>query len=180
MGFGENLKSLRKEKGITQEELAEWVGVSRQAVSKWESDSGYPEADKLLILAEKIGVSLDDLMRDKLAGQGESHTITLATNQESAIVITVFDGSQTVRCLSVRYSKILFHGKNEPAYLLLGVDHVGLLGEHSVTLGWYEDEETVKKEIAEIQTAIKFGNRTYQLKYFVDVKFTLLGLATRK
>jgi hypothetical protein len=92
----------------------------------------------------------------------------------------VFDGSQTVRCLSVRYSKILFHGKNEPAYLLLGVDHGGLLGEHSVTLGWYEDEASVQKEIEDIQNAIEKGMRTYQLKFFTDVQFSALGTAIRK
>lgn len=39
MSFGENLKNVRKQRGITQEELAETLGVSRQAISKWESDS---------------------------------------------------------------------------------------------------------------------------------------------
>ena len=58
MSFGSNLKLIRKEKGITQEQLAEMLNVSRQAVSKWESDSGYPETDKLLLLAGKLNVSL--------------------------------------------------------------------------------------------------------------------------
>mgnify|MGYP002762078253 CR=1 FL=1 len=41
MSFGENLKNVRKQRGITQEELAETLNVSRQAISKWESDNGY-------------------------------------------------------------------------------------------------------------------------------------------
>ena len=48
MSFGENLKNVRKQRGVTQEELAEMLGVSRQAISKWESDGGYPETEKLL------------------------------------------------------------------------------------------------------------------------------------
>ena len=40
MSFGENLKNVRKQRGITQEELAETLNVSRQAISKWESDNG--------------------------------------------------------------------------------------------------------------------------------------------
>ena len=48
MTFGEKLKGLRKEKGYSQEEMAGLLEVSRQAVSKWESDSGIPEIDKLL------------------------------------------------------------------------------------------------------------------------------------
>ena len=46
MTFGEKLKGLRKEKGYSQEELAGLLEVSRQAVSKWESDRGIPEIDK--------------------------------------------------------------------------------------------------------------------------------------
>ena len=62
MSFAENLQAFRKKNGLTQEDLAELLGVSRQAVSKWEQGDGYPEVEKLLILAEKLGVSLDALM----------------------------------------------------------------------------------------------------------------------
>ena len=48
MDFGMKLQSLRKEKGLSQEALAEKLHVSRQAVSKWESGAGYPEMDKLI------------------------------------------------------------------------------------------------------------------------------------
>mgnify|MGYP002574175233 CR=1 FL=1 len=57
MSFGENLKNVRKQRGVTQEELAEILGVSRQAISKWESDSGYPETEKLLVIS-KTGLCL--------------------------------------------------------------------------------------------------------------------------
>ena len=62
MNFAENLQILRKKHGLTQEGLAEIMGVSRQAVSKWEQGEGYPEAEKLLILADRFGVSIDGLM----------------------------------------------------------------------------------------------------------------------
>ena len=62
MSFAENLQAFRKKNGLTQEDLAELLGVSRQAVSKWEQGDGYPEVEKLLVLAEKLGVSLDALM----------------------------------------------------------------------------------------------------------------------
>lgn len=62
MGFAANLKSLRQEGHISQEELAEIIGVSRQAVSKWEQGSGYPEMEKLLVLSKKLNISLDYLM----------------------------------------------------------------------------------------------------------------------
>ena len=62
MSFSDNLKTIRKEKNLSQEELAELLGVSRQAVSKWKSGDGYPEVEKLLMIAGKLNVSLDNLM----------------------------------------------------------------------------------------------------------------------
>ena len=49
MTFGEKLQKLRKESGLSQEELADQLNVSRQAVSKWERDNGYPETEKLCV-----------------------------------------------------------------------------------------------------------------------------------
>ena len=59
MGFAENLKYIRKKRNITQEQLADILIVSRQAVSKWESGIGYPETEKLLLLSRELDVSLD-------------------------------------------------------------------------------------------------------------------------
>ena len=58
MSFSENLQAIRKKNRLSQEELAELLGVSRQAVSKWELGEGYPEVEKLLILSKKLNVSL--------------------------------------------------------------------------------------------------------------------------
>ena len=59
--FHENLYELRKMNSMTQEDLAEQVGVTRQAVAKWESGETLPDLDKSMRLAEALGVSLDDL-----------------------------------------------------------------------------------------------------------------------
>jgi len=66
MTFFENLRTLRNNKRLTQEELAELLDVSRQAVSKWESDNGYPEMDKLIKLSLLFDVSLDNLMQTQI------------------------------------------------------------------------------------------------------------------
>ena len=63
MSLGENLQFLRKKNNITQEQLAEQLDVSRQSVSKWESDSSYPEMDKLLQLCKVFHCSMDDLVQ---------------------------------------------------------------------------------------------------------------------
>ncbi|MCL2438300.1 MAG: pyridoxamine 5'-phosphate oxidase family protein [Coriobacteriia bacterium] len=66
MSFSENLKTARLKKGISQEQLASMLQVSRQAVSKWEQqDGGYPEAEKLMQIALKLEVSIDSLLLDK-------------------------------------------------------------------------------------------------------------------
>jgi transcriptional regulator with XRE-family HTH domain len=64
MRFGIKLQRLRKEQGLSQETLAETLGVSRQAVSKWESGQSWPETDKLIALSELFGTSLDSLVKD--------------------------------------------------------------------------------------------------------------------
>ena len=63
MSFGENLQFLRKRSGITQEQLAERLSISRQSVSKWESDAGYPELNTILQLCEMFSCSMDVLLR---------------------------------------------------------------------------------------------------------------------
>lgn len=71
MDFAEKLQNYRKQKGMSQENLAEAIGVSRQAVSKWESGQSYPETDKLIALCELFHVSMDHLVRGVLLEQQE-------------------------------------------------------------------------------------------------------------
>ena len=62
MELNEKLQQLRKQKGLTQEELAEALFVSRTAVSKWESGRGYPNIDSLKAIAKFFGVTVDELI----------------------------------------------------------------------------------------------------------------------
>lgn len=64
MTLGEKLSKLRKENNYTQEQLADVLGVSRQAISKWESNITYPETDKLIRMSELFNCSLDYLLKD--------------------------------------------------------------------------------------------------------------------
>lgn len=65
MNLGEKIYKLRKEKGLSQEALAEFVGTTRQAISKWENNQGYPETEKLLLLSNVFEVSIDFLLKDE-------------------------------------------------------------------------------------------------------------------
>lgn len=62
MEFGEKLQNLRKNKGLTQEELAESLYVSRTAISKWESGRGYPSIDSIKEIATFFSVTIDELL----------------------------------------------------------------------------------------------------------------------
>lgn len=62
MTFGEKLQNLRNNNKLSQEKVAELVGVSRQAVSKWENDLSYPDTKNLIILSETFKVSMDELL----------------------------------------------------------------------------------------------------------------------
>ena len=64
MNIGNNISALRKKKGITQEELANELGVSAQAVSKWENNSSCPDVSLLTEIADYFGVSVDALLRE--------------------------------------------------------------------------------------------------------------------
>ena len=75
MEFNEKLQELRKQKGLTQEELAEYLYVSRTAISKWESGRGYPNIDSLKVIAKFFEVTIDELLSgDELLTIAEEDT----------------------------------------------------------------------------------------------------------
>ena len=67
--FGENLKTLRKQKGFSQEELATRLHVVRQTISKWEKNLSVPDADTLIRLAEILEVSVSELLGAKIENE---------------------------------------------------------------------------------------------------------------
>ncbi len=174
MSFAENLKQLRKEKQLSQEELAEILDVSRQAVSKWEQGIGYPEVEKLLLLSRKLSVSLDSLMETGLARKPN----TQKQNVTGTITITSPIERVIATCHKVVSSGKMSGGKSSPQYALFGKSEGnGFFGEEPTTfLGWYASEQDISKEIMEIHDAIVNGLASYTLKYSVRTKKRLLGV----
>ena len=68
--LSERIYKFRRKSGLSQEQLAEKIGVSRQAISKWESGTSTPELEKLLALSECFNITLDDLVKEKTINQG--------------------------------------------------------------------------------------------------------------
>lgn len=105
MTMGEKILNMRKARGWNQEELAERIGVTRQAVSRWESGAAKPDADKIIAICDLFGVSADYLLRDQYSGeesgvQPEKQTATalgekvqsLTLQQWSALGSTIAGG----------------------------------------------------------------------------------------
>lgn len=128
--FSENLSRLRREAGYTQESLAEAMGVSRQAVSKWESAQAMPEAATLVDLADLLGCTLDQLMREELTDGLPLPAPALSTEGET----DNGKGLYAAWCAQVdRFSAMVAAGVT---LILLGVAGTaaleGLLGERDL------------------------------------------------
>ena len=81
MTVGEKILNLRKARGWSQEELAEQVGVTRQAVSRWEAGTAKPDADKIIAICDLFGVSADYLLREKYEGETSGSTEAAQTSE---------------------------------------------------------------------------------------------------
>lgn len=168
MSFSENLKQIRKEHHLSQEELAELLDVSRQAVSKWEQGQGYPEVETLLRLSGKLNLSLDALMSTGV----DPDVGTNKANGTGSIVITSPHENVIATCYKVTASGKMRGGKSSPQYALFGVDRGGsnFWGEPTTFLAWYADSEQVSKEVWGIHDAISKGIPNYTLQYSVKTE----------
>lgn len=106
MTFGGKLQLLRKQSGLSQEQLAERLSVSRQAVSKWELDTSMPDTEKVIQISRLFQVSLDDLLLEEREHVGALHPPK--TNR-----------AETLRRLAPRIAAWTFLGVGEMAILIL-------------------------------------------------------------
>ena len=170
MNFGENLQKIRKKNQLSQEGLAEMLGVSRQAVSKWELGEGYPEVDKLLILSKKLNISLDSLL-------GGENVATISEERKPLGMIRIISPHEGVilNVSKIMRSQQFMGGKNSPKYALFASDGNDLSwwGAQSTFLAWYRNLEDVTREISEIQQALDTGAASYTLQYSVRCKQNL-------
>lgn len=133
MFLARNLQYLRKRDKITQEDLADRLGVSRQSVSKWETDEAYPETEKLLALCELFAVSLDDLMRRDLTQADAEEPICSAQTDEAAGKAYAAHMDKFSRGMAIGVGLILFGVA--AGLLLSGFEKYGPHGELFAVLG---------------------------------------------
>lgn len=142
MTLGEKLAKARREKNITQEQLADNLGVSRQSISKWESDVVYPETDKLIRMSELFDCSLDYLLKENITEKGEK-TETLNT-QRTVVLHQLFSISKlfnyeykskrTIRGIPLVHISI-GRGKTAKGIVAIGFKSVGVVSIGLLSIG---------------------------------------------
>lgn len=75
MNFSEKLKEIRKKEGISQEQLAEKIGVSRQAITKWENGKGLPDVENMVIIATIFKTTIDELLMDSVTKEAPETSV---------------------------------------------------------------------------------------------------------
>ena len=80
MSFSENLYNLRKKEGLSQEEFAEKIDVSRQTISKWEIGQTTPEMDKLIMISKLFNVSIDELTENAVINENNNEPSSIKRN----------------------------------------------------------------------------------------------------
>lgn len=133
MTIGEKISRLRKENNYTQEQLAELMGVSRQSVSKWESDIAYPETEKLIQLSELFSCTTDYLLKDdNLQRNPQPQKQENDFWQETVRKITHFDKkSKRTIC-----GMPLWHiGKNAKGIVAVGLKARGIISIGLLSIG---------------------------------------------
>ncbi|MGN1234585.1 MAG: helix-turn-helix domain-containing protein [Christensenellaceae bacterium] len=128
MTFGERLSTRRKQAGYTQEQLAELLGVSRQAVGKWETDLAFPETEKLIRLSELYACSLDELVK----GESEMAERDRATGSRRWIGLPSFEYTSEKRLGGLPLVHVVF-GKGKAAK---GIIAVGFVARGIVSVGF--------------------------------------------
>ncbi len=149
MNFGDKLSALRRENNITQEQLAEYMGVSRQAISKWESCTAYPETDKLIKMCELFDCSLDYLLRDGVKEKNHTEGILNAKQTEKKTVKErkskktlwglplwhVAKNAKGIIAIGVKAQGVIAVGVKARGVISVGVLSLGILSCGTLSLG---------------------------------------------
>lgn len=177
MSISAKIQQLRKSSGLSQEQFAEKIGVSRQAVSKWENGTGSPDIGKLALISELFQVSTDYLIKGEEPSKADQpvrqsvqiprklyiidvNKRKLSTFEEFSIEIINAEGEATlITGLTKANEKV-----RVPVCALYGISK-GILGMNKQTLlGFYASVEDAKKELISISHAGE-TDTVYELKY---------------
>ena len=131
---GQFIKSLRKERGLTQKEVAEQLNVSEKAVSKWETGRGFPEMSLLLPLCQYFGIGINELLSGERLDEGRyvekaeeniaSLVIDRTTPKKKVVITTVSCVLTVLACLAINLLSALFIAQVWLKFVMLGISLV--------------------------------------------------------
>ena len=125
MTFGEKLQALRKAQGLSQEELAQRINVSRQALSKWESGASVPDTENVIALSRLFGVSTDYLLLDEVKASGQtSPAIAWPKPRKYLLAATIVGavGLVAIRFIWAAMAASMFFSFGSDAWSFIGND----------------------------------------------------------
>lgn len=129
MTLGEKLSKARRKNNYTQEQLAQVLGVSRQSISKWESNLAYPETEKLIRISELFGCSLDYLLKESI----EEENTKQERRQREEPFIEIGYRAPGIRIRERKSEKTIFGmplwhiAKNAKGFLAVGLHAEGVI-----------------------------------------------------
>ncbi len=152
MTFSEKLFKLRKEKGLSQEALAEKLNTTRQAISKWENGQGFPETEKLLMLGNVFEVSIDYLLKDTVEHSHEDSNGYYVSKE--MVEGYVLSQRKISKYFAIGFSLLIistipyFLFKQDPLIYTILITIIVVLGIGMITAGFIEEDRysIVKRE----------------------------------
>lgn len=162
MDFGDRLKQIRTSQGLSQEQLAEKIGVSRQAITKWETKKGLPDIENMVILAEIFKVTLDELVMQESQLQSRQKTV-----YESETVYDIDDDKHFDIRMGSAGSLLITSGSDEKIHIKLQSNTL----ENISSL--YKIKLDEKKNKLDFDCVAKKGISRYEAESSVDVIITL-------
>lgn len=162
MDFGDKLKQYRLQEGLSQEQLAEKIGVSRQAITKWETKRGLPDVENMIILAEIFKLTLDELVLEEVKKQEEKPTVFESETVYDIDIQKHFDinigGARTIT---------LKTGADEKIHILLSSETLSELGS------LFKVKLDEKKNKLDVELINKKGVSRFEAQESVDITLLL-------
>ncbi len=162
MDFGDKLKQIRMNEGLSQEQLAEKIGVSRQAITKWETKKGMPDVENMIILSEIFKMTLDELIMQETRARREEKVCFESETVYDIDAHKHFDIHMgSVRSISLR------SGSDEKIHIKLESDTLENLGS------LFKIKLDEKKNKIDIDCVKQKGTSKYEAEESVDVFISL-------
>ena len=162
MDFGDKLKQYRLKEGLSQEQLADKIGVSRQAITKWETKRGLPDVENMIILAELFKLTLDELVLEEVKKQEEKSVV-----YESETVYDIDAGKHFDINLTSARKITIKTGEDEKIHIVLSSEILEEIGS------FFKVKLNEKRNKLEVELVNKKGVSRFEAQESIDITLLL-------